>query len=106
MECITTDNCFDTGNKIEYMCPICLKKDKNTMVTWVGIKCSNCNYMLSLDEWRGEIARVQRNYLKLTRKQLGEKLGYSKNTIRQYEWVKCPDRYWNKLQELMKNQND
>lgn len=103
MEHIATNKSFDTGNVIEdYKCMVC-KKVSNAMITWVGVECPNCKFMADISMFRGHIVRAQRQYLKLTRKQLGKKLGYSKNTIMQYEWCKCPDTYWNKMQQLMES---
>ena len=68
---------------------------------YVGIYCPNCKNILSGDEWAGQIARVRRELLGLTKRQLGEKIGKSKHTIHYYENKKCPEVYLDKLKVLL-----
>ena len=58
--------------------------------------------MISGEEWAGDIARYRRQILRMTKKEIGDKLNLSKHTIHSYEWRKCPEEYLNKLEELMK----
>ena len=91
-------------NKSE--CPICLK-----MSHWeggyIGVRHLCCKVVYDSEEFMGSIAKKRRELiLKLTRKELGKILGYSPKTIKQYEWVRCSNPYFNKLTAYVRKLNE
>lgn len=86
-------------------CPICLKKVKQRG-TYYGIYCPNCNSILDESDWRGSIVRQQRErILKLSRKELSEKLGIAWKEITLSETKICTKAYMNKVEKLVRKQN-
>ncbi len=104
VEHICTNSSFDTEHRIQnYKCPYCCKSTTG-VIGWLGVRCINCNKIYG-DTWIGEIARTRRINLKLTRKQMGKIIGKSKHTIKYYEFVKCSEIYFNKLEKMIKKQS-
>ena len=86
-------------------CPICCQNNRQK-AGYAGILCYGCQTMISGDEWRGDIVKRRRELLGMTRRQIGDIVGRSKHTIKDYEWKKCPERYLDKTAELMKQKNN
>ena len=54
------------------------------------------------DDSPGRIAMKMRERMKLTRRQLGILINYSRHTIKKYEWGFCPKIFYEKVQKLFK----
>jgi len=83
-------------------CLFCCK-DTTSTAGWIGVRCHNCNNIFSGEEWMGNIAKRRREMLGYTLPHFAEIVNRSKHTIKKYEYVKCPDWYFKKTEELMKN---
>ncbi len=82
-------------------CPFCCKESTAT-AGWIGVRCHNCQTVVSGEEWRGNIVKRRRQLMGYTRPQFAKLVGKSKHTIKSYEYVKCPDDYLQKTEQLMK----
>jgi hypothetical protein len=85
-------------------CRICLKTAKQ-QTSWVALRCIACGHQYSFDEGTRGIVTSQRRMLKLTRRQLGEKIGYKPSTIKKYEWTWPTKAYREKLNDLVREIN-
>jgi len=86
-------------------CPVCGKMSKSQM-GYTGIRHMCCRIELNDEDFMGSICKKRRTrILRMSRKELGKKLGYSPKTIKQYEWVKCSKKYEQKLMAYIKNAN-
>ena len=82
-------------------CLVCCEETQQTG-GYIGVYCHKCKHTFSaLDEGGEGLARIRRYYLKMTKKQVGDKVGLSKHTIHSYEWRKCPQKYLDQLEELI-----
>ena len=85
---------FDTGDRFTGQCRICLK-DTEQAILWVGVLCTACKTCADpWGEWAGSIARKRREVLGLTRREMSALTGYSPKTIKQYEFVRCSEAYY------------
>lgn len=95
MHICTEESFLINAPEIIIKCCICNKKCKSR-IGWLGEKCSNCDSVYNpFDITIPDIVRKRRELLGLTRKQMGELTGYSKYTIKQYEFVRCSKAYYN-----------
>ncbi len=100
----TNESLVAGGIDHKLVCPICCTESKVTS-GYAGTLCRSCGFMWSSEDWRGSIAMMRRRYLKKNRKQMGELTGYSPMTIKQYEWVNCSKKYYEKTEEVIKEVN-
>ena len=70
---------------------------------WVAMECGKCKMEFSHDDTLGMIAKRMRNFLKLNRPQMAKITGYSKNTIKKYEFGYCSMNYFKNVQEIYQN---
>ncbi len=68
---------------VEIECMICLKQSPHH-VGYIGSRCECCNSYYSLDE-PGQIFKLRREFLGLTRRQMADLLGLASITITKYE---------------------
>lgn len=61
--------------------------------SYIGLRCTLCGNITYFEEWAGYIAKKRREKLNLTRKQIAQKMGLSKHTIKKYEYIKCSQKY-------------
>lgn len=73
------------------------KKTGEVEAGYVGLRCRECG-KISSDE-ASHMVYSKRMFLGLTRPEMAKLTGYSKHTIKQYEWVYCTKNYF----ELVKN---
>jgi len=98
----TTDTFFIDNLQIKSQCPIC-GVDCTQDIGWIGERCHNCKTVYDRSElYWGEIARLRRQLLGLNRKQMAELTGYSKKTIKTYEFGNCSKSYYYKTNEVIK----
>lgn len=95
----TSETFFHDAVRITSVCLFCGKRG-NHLLGWVSLRCEHCGNEWSLDWAMPDCVREIRAKLKLTRKQMGEKLGYSPKTIKKYEWSWCSKPYFQKVTEL------
>jgi len=76
-------------------CPIC--EHETLYLSWVDCRCDTCG-AITMDATLGACLMAVREKLRLTRKQLGEVLGYSGKTIKKYEWTTPSKKYREKLE--------
>lgn len=84
-------------------CPICLET-ATQQTSWVSFRCTACKRSYSYDGGFRLIVSSQRVMLKLTRRQLGEKIGYAPSTIKKYEWTWPTKAYRERLNALVREQ--
>ena len=98
---ISTPSSFDIEDidPLEGKCLICCQK---TLIQpqWTGYRCLSCGSTWDMP-WIGHISRKRRELLKLTRAEMANLTGYSKNTIKTYEWSSCSMKYFVKTKEIM-----
>jgi len=99
----TNESLVAGGEEIELKCPVCLITSKQT-VGFAGCLCRKCGNLTN-DEWKGFIARLRREYLGKSRRDIAKALGILPATIRQYETVKCSKKYFDRLGELVEIHN-
>lgn len=97
---ICTTESFSTGETMNGECLVCLYKGKLN-VTYVGVLCPKCKYCTD-NEFMGTIAKKRRELLKLTKRQIAQKLGYTTNQIKYFETERCFIEYYEKTEELVK----
>ena len=74
-------------------CSVCLK---NTLyIGWVSLHCETCGY--DSDQYTSTNILNIRRQTGLTRKQIAKELGYSKNTVKNYEFNHPSKVYFNKF---------
>lgn len=102
-ECILTQEVayIDAIPIGEGECPICLKIGPR-LAGYYGVLQSDCKHEWCDEDCRGTIVQKRREFLGLTRRQLGKLVGLKTSTIRRYENNRCPDGFWNKTTELIK----
>lgn len=86
--------------KITVKCSICQTEAQHNL-SYTAMRCATCG--CSYDPFEltiPDIVKMQREKLKLTRKQTGAILGYSPKSIKRYEFVRCTRPYRAKMQEL------
>jgi len=86
-------------------CPICCKVTIQK-AGWYGVLCTSCNHEWHEEDWRGSIAQKRREYLGLSRRQMGSFIGVAGSKIARYETRKCPDDYLEKMKELIVQRDD
>ena len=92
---ICTKKSFRAGIDIEpSFCPVC--QHKTMFVSWVGMDCDTCGADVS-NENLPDYMREIRQKTGLTRRQIGEKLGYKYSTVKKYEWCRTSSVYWKKF---------
>lgn len=95
----TNESLVAGGFEVKLKCSICLVT--SIMKTgYVGSLCSNCGH-LNGDDWAGNIAKLRRERLKMTRREWGNLLKLSPNTIKKYEFVRCPKDYLKKTEKIV-----
>jgi len=82
-------------------CPICCEITIQK-AGWYGVLCTGCKHEWDEEDWRGSISQKRREHLRLSRRQMGVLVGVAGNKIAKYERRKCPDAYWEKTKELIK----
>ena len=98
----TTDSFFVDAPIIETKCLVC-GEICNAEIGWIGERCSACGSVYSpFDDYASDIVRKRREKLGLTRRQIADKLGYKRTTIKNYEWVKPSKKYYEATLQLMK----
>ena len=101
----TTESLFAGGIELgESKCPICCQETRQK-AGYIGVYCYTCKNVISGEEWAGDIARYRRQILGMTKKEIGDKLSLSKHTIHSYEWRKCPEKYLDQLEALLKEKD-
>jgi len=78
----------------------CCGKEAIHRIGWVAMECSNCKMEYSLDDYAGDLVKRMRNELGLTRPQMAGLTGYSKHTIKKYEFGYCTMAYYKKMQKI------
>ena len=63
-------------------CPFC--KKETLIATWVDSACSTCGF--DTGRYAGENAMVVRQNMGFSRSHFADRIGYSKHTIKTYEW--------------------
>jgi len=100
--CLATKETFYVDAiKIKLKCWFCGKEAMHR-IGWVAMECSNCKMEYSLDDDAGDLVKRMRNELNLTRPQMAELTGYSKHTIKKYEFGYCTEPYYKKVRKLFR----
>ena len=86
----------------EGTCPICMQKGKH-LIGWVEIKCCVCNKYFCLDEGLNIIVRERRKLLGLSRKEMCEKYGCTRKTLRNYENWWPSKKYYEATGKMVSN---
>lgn len=98
----TTESLYAGGIALAPMeCPICCKVTKQ-IGGYVGIYCTSCKRDWSSEMWRGDVVRMRRNLLGLSRREMGARLEIPYSRIKGYEIRKCPDEYYEMTKEEVK----
>ena len=99
---ISTSATFDLKDidPLKGECLICCQE---TLIQpqWTGYRCLSCGSTWD-SPWMGHIVKRRRELLKLTRPEMSKLTGYSKNTIKTYEWTKCSMKYFKLTTEIMR----
>ena len=80
-------------------CPVCCKREAPIRVGYVGCKCDGCGYYFS-DALHFTVMN-RRLLLKLSKKELAEKLNIKLSTVSHYEKNWPSKRYWEATKELV-----
>jgi len=105
---ISTDDTFFIDSLIsekESECPVCHRMSK-VESGYIGFRHQCCKIVLDEEEWAGRLAMKSREYLGMTRRQLGEKLGYAVSTIHHYEYIKISKKYIKALKAFVLKYNE
>jgi hypothetical protein len=97
----TTDTFFvdsiDVGVSKCWICGI----DSKHELGWIGSRCDNCKSVYDFTEiTMPAVVRMRRELLKLSRREIAEKMKYSIHSIRYYENNRCSSKYY-KATELL-----
>ena len=82
-------------------CPICCQITGSAL-GYTGSMCKECKSVYSSEDWMGSIAMKRRHLLGLTRNEMSNLTGYSRGTIKNYEWTSCSKNYFDKTTLIMK----
>jgi len=102
VECILTNEVIAASSDIppfKGKCNVCCRKTE-LKGTWYGIYCSSCHQISGPDNTYGDVARMRREFLGLTRKKLGVILGVKTSSLRRYENGMYPMVHFKKLERL------
>ena len=87
---------------IEACCLICATKSI-LKIGLLGVLCENCkSYYAPFEMTMPDVVRLRREQMKLTRKQIGQKLKYAASSIKKYELIKCTTPYFIATEVLFK----
>jgi len=81
-------------------CNVC--GHKTVYADWVGSLCDMCGSDMSWD-YLSDNMRSIRIQTGLTRTQIAEKLGYTRATVKNYEFTKVTDAYWVKFKAFIRD---
>ena len=98
----TTRSLVAGGLENEMHCYVCCKKTKH-IAGYAGVMCDECETLITGDEFSGYLAQRRREVLKLTRRQMGVMFHVQTASIRRYEKVYCPRKYYNFTEKLIKD---
>lgn len=88
---------------IRMKCACCTFRTKQ-YIGFLGPQCSKCGFQHFDDLTWPDIVRERRRKMKLTRRQMGERTGYSRATVKRYEYVRCTDAYIQATEKLIRGQ--
>lgn len=97
----TTDSLMAGAPIMEMWCPICTNTAPNEL-GYIGMRCSVCGAVSNMEDTWPDIVRMRRQKLALSRKQIGVLLGYTRATVKHYEFVRCTKPYIAATERLMK----
>lgn len=72
---------------------------------WTDTHCPVCDSYWNHEAWAGYIARIQRNLLGLTRKEIALEYGVGTKTIRNYETSRISKKYSEYIHNRIKKSN-
>lgn len=85
------------------ICFICTYKTTQ-YAGYTAVVCDKCG--AGFDPFEAtlpDVVRLQRETLKMSRKQVAEALGYSVKSVRYYENRRCSTPYYNKIKKLIRS---
>lgn len=91
---ITTEETFFLeAPTVEAECPICLRQTTLELV-WVVARCQHCGGVHDLSFTMPDLVRLRRERMGLTRRRMGELMGYAPASVKHYEFVRCTKPYY------------
>ena len=103
MDCILTNESIAASSEMPSFkgkCNVCCQETE-LKGTWYGVYCSSCHHISGPDNTYGDVARMRREYLGLTRRELGVILKVKTSSLRRYEHGMFPMAHFKKLEELI-----
>lgn len=97
----TEDDFFVDSIKHSGYCWICCT-NQELELGWIGIRCSRCHSVYSIEDSMPRIVKMRRELLKLKRSEFAKLTGYAYATIKHYEFVECSMEYFDKTAEIIK----
>lgn len=98
----TEESFLINASKIKSKCFICLHISY-LRIGWVGEKCDICDSCIDpFDICISDIVKLRREKMGLSRKEMSKLTGYSKSTIKRYEYVHCSENYYKLTGRLIK----
>lgn len=95
---ICTDKTMRAGIDLPPMiCGFCGKK--TFYPGWVSIHCDTCG--ADSERYRSDNCRIVRESMGLTRNQVAKALGYTRKTVKKYEWCDPSNIYWYKFKAFV-----
>lgn len=103
---ICTTNSLRAGIDLPPMeCPYC--KHETLYPDWVSFRCDTCGN--DVEHYTCDNIRNIRQQMNVTRAQIADALGYSKHTVKKYEFNNPSESYWRKfklyVRKFYKNKN-
>ena len=87
--------------KYKSTCLIC-NHESILRIGWVGEKCDLCGSVIDPSEITiPDIVKLRRNKMGLNRPDMAKLIGYSKHTIKKYEFTSCSMKYYNLTTKLI-----
>lgn len=103
MHISTTDTFFIDAPILKLICWIC-RRDSNSELGWIGVRCGECGSVWSTDMGLSHIAYLKREFLGISRTDFCKQFGITRKTIRNYE-SDIPSRiHLERLDELIEQQ--
>ncbi len=75
------------------VCSYC--KHETLYPDWVSARCDTCGY--DVEHYTCDNIRIIRQKMNVTRVQIADALGYSKHTVKKYEFNDPSNSYWHKF---------
>jgi len=81
-------------------CPVCCKRDQPIKVGWVEAKCDGCGFYSYINPPNLTV-KNRRSLLKLSKKEMAERMNLKVSTITKYEKDWPSERYWEATKKLV-----